>query len=46
MSTLLDTGILLRLVDKKDALHMLVEQAVDALIARQGRVADYNAEHR
>lgn len=35
MATLLDTGILLRLVDKKDSLHALVEQAVDILIARQ-----------
>lgn len=35
MATLLDTGILLRLVDKKDALHALVEEAVDILIARQ-----------
>jgi predicted nucleic acid-binding protein len=35
MATLLDTGILLRLVDKKDAQHALVEEAVDILIARQ-----------
>jgi predicted nucleic acid-binding protein len=35
MSTLLDTGILLRLVDKKDSLHGLVEDAVDTLIARR-----------
>jgi predicted nucleic acid-binding protein len=35
MATLLDTGILLRLLDKKDALHALVEEAVDLLIARQ-----------
>ena len=35
MATLLDTGILIRLVDKKDILHTLVEEAVDNLIARQ-----------
>ncbi len=35
MATLLDTGILLRLVDKKDAQHALVEEAVGILIARQ-----------
>ncbi len=35
MATLLDTGILLRLVDKRDSLHALVEQAIDILIARQ-----------
>ena len=35
MATLLDTGILLRLVDKKDALHAPVEEAVNLLIARQ-----------
>jgi len=35
MATLLDTGILLRVVDKKDSQHALVEEAVDRLIARQ-----------
>jgi predicted nucleic acid-binding protein len=35
MPTLLDTGILLRLVDKKDAFHALVEDAVDTLIIRR-----------
>src|SRR5688572_20462288 len=35
MATLLDTGIVLRLVDKQDRLHAIVEQAVDALIRRQ-----------
>src|SRR5437870_4149441 len=35
MATLLDTGILIRLVDKKDILHALVEEAIDKLIVRQ-----------
>jgi predicted nucleic acid-binding protein len=35
MPTLLDTGILLRLVDKEDAFHAPVEDAVDTLIMRQ-----------
>jgi predicted nucleic acid-binding protein len=35
MSYQLDTGILLRLIDKKDALHAVVENAVDTLVVRQ-----------
>ena len=35
MAVLLDTGILLRLVNVNDPLHADVEQAVDTLIARQ-----------
>src|SRR3954463_16759059 len=35
MSFLLDTGILLRLIDKKDANHALVENAVDTLVIRR-----------
>ncbi len=35
MGYLLDSGILLRLIDKNDALHRLVEDAVDSLIVRQ-----------
>jgi predicted nucleic acid-binding protein len=35
MAVLLDTGILLRLVDATDPLHEIVERAVDALIVRQ-----------
>jgi predicted nucleic acid-binding protein len=35
MAYLLNTGILLRLVDDKDALHSLVQQAVETLISRQ-----------
>jgi predicted nucleic acid-binding protein len=35
MAVLLDTGILLRLIDAQDSLHAVVEQAVDTLIARQ-----------
>jgi predicted nucleic acid-binding protein len=35
MAYLLDSGILLRLIDKSDALHPLIEGAVDRLIIRQ-----------
>jgi predicted nucleic acid-binding protein len=35
MAYLLDTGILLRFVDQRDALHSLVQQAVEALVGRQ-----------
>jgi predicted nucleic acid-binding protein len=35
MAVLLDTGILLRLVDAQDSRHAIVEQAVDTLIVRQ-----------
>jgi predicted nucleic acid-binding protein len=35
MPYLLDTGILLRLINVQDSLHADVEQAVDTLIARQ-----------
>lgn len=35
MATLLDTGILLRLLNENDPAHSVVEQALDTLIARQ-----------
>jgi predicted nucleic acid-binding protein len=35
MAYLLDTGILLRLINENDPLHADVEQAVDTLLARQ-----------
>jgi predicted nucleic acid-binding protein len=35
MAYLLDSGILLRLIDKRDSLHSLIEDAVDKLIIRQ-----------
>ena len=35
MATLLDTGILLRLLNENDPAHSAVEQALDTLIARQ-----------
>jgi predicted nucleic acid-binding protein len=35
MAYLLDTGILLRFVDDKDALHASVQQAVELLVGRQ-----------
>lgn len=35
MAYLLDTGILLRLVDESDSIHPIVQQAVDGLVARQ-----------
>jgi predicted nucleic acid-binding protein len=34
MAVVLDTGILLRLIDAQDSLHGIVEQAVDTLITR------------
>jgi predicted nucleic acid-binding protein len=36
MTYLLDTGILLRLVDGSDPKHSVVRQAVDGLVARRG----------
>ena len=35
MAYLLDSGILLRLIDKQDSLHQVIEDAVDRLIVRQ-----------
>jgi predicted nucleic acid-binding protein len=35
MAYLLDTGILLRLVDDRDALHPVVQEVVETLVARQ-----------